>query len=95
VREEEILIPMARGSDPATIREYWARDGLGQAILDALAEAGKDVAALTVDDVAPADHFHGGGKPATERLARIAARPRRAACSTSAAGSAVRRARSR
>jgi SAM-dependent methyltransferase len=75
VREEEILIPMARGSDPATIREYWARDGLGQAILDALAEAGKDVAALTVDDVAPADHFHGGGKPATERLARIAAPP--------------------
>jgi SAM-dependent methyltransferase len=64
---------MARGADPATIREYWGRDGLGRAILDALARAGKDLGALTVDDVAPADHFHGGGKPATERLARLAA----------------------
>jgi SAM-dependent methyltransferase len=66
---------MARSPDPATIREYWARDGLGQAILDGLAAAGKDMHALTVDDVAPADHFHGGGKPATERLARLAAPP--------------------
>jgi ubiquinone/menaquinone biosynthesis C-methylase UbiE len=64
---------MAAGADAATIREYWGRDGLGQAILDALAAAGKNVAALTIDDVAPADQFHGGGKPATERLARIAA----------------------
>ena len=64
---------MAGGADPATIRAHWARDGLAQAILDALAEAGKDMNALTVDDVAPADHFHGGGKAATDRLARIAA----------------------
>jgi SAM-dependent methyltransferase len=51
---------------------YWDRAGLGQAILDALAAAGKDLDALTVDDLAPLDQFHGGGKAATERLARLA-----------------------
>jgi sarcosine/dimethylglycine N-methyltransferase len=51
---------------------YWERAGLERAILDALAAAGKNVDALTVADLAPADHFHGGGKPATDRLARLA-----------------------
>ena len=55
------------------ISDYWGRDNLGQAILDALAEAGKNLDALTVDDLAPFDHFHGGGKRATERLATLAA----------------------
>jgi ubiquinone/menaquinone biosynthesis C-methylase UbiE len=40
--------------------------------LDALAAAGKDIDALTVEDLAPMDQFHGGGKQATERLARLA-----------------------
>jgi len=66
-----VLIPMARGGDPATIREHWERAGLGPAILEALAAAGKNLEALTVEDIAPADHFHGGGMPATERLARL------------------------
>lgn len=51
---------------------YWGRPGLEPLILDALAAAGKDIAALTIDDLAPADQFHGGGKAATERLARLA-----------------------
>src|SRR4051794_41787984 len=51
---------------------YWERAGLGQAILDALAASGKDLDALTVDDLAPLDQFHGGGKGATERLALLA-----------------------
>ena len=51
---------------------YWEREGLERAILDALAATGKDVNALTVADLAPADHFHGGGKSATDRLARMA-----------------------
>src|SRR5215208_4964097 len=51
---------------------YWGRAGLGQAILDALAAQGKDLDALTVDDLAPLDQFHGGGKGATQRLARLA-----------------------
>src|SRR5262249_36221148 len=73
--EEYVVNPMIRGADPTVIRKYWGREGLGEAILDALASDGKDVGALTVDDVAPPDHFHGGGKPATERLARLAAPP--------------------
>ena len=51
---------------------YWGRAGLGQAILDALAASGKDMNALTVDDLAPLDQYHGGGKTSTERLARLA-----------------------
>ncbi len=51
---------------------YWEREGLESAILGALAGAGRDVDALTIDDLAPADHFHGGGKAATDRLARLA-----------------------
>lgn len=56
----------------AAISDYWAREDLGRAILGALAAAGKDVDALTVDDLAPTDQFHGGGKDATVRLARLA-----------------------
>jgi SAM-dependent methyltransferase len=52
--------------------DYWGREGLEQAILDALAAMGKDTRALTVDDLVPLDQFHGGGKGATVRLARLA-----------------------
>ena len=63
---------MGDTSDARNANAYWGRDGLGRSILDALAVAGKDLDALTVDDLAPADQFHGGGKKATERLARLA-----------------------
>jgi len=58
--------------DAQAISQYWGRDNLGQAILDALAESGKHLDALTVDDLAPFDQFHGGGKKSTERLAGLA-----------------------
>lgn len=55
---------------------YWEREHLAEAILAALAAAGKNVDALTVDDLAVTDQFHGGGKAATLRLARLlGARP--------------------
>jgi sarcosine/dimethylglycine N-methyltransferase len=54
------------------VQAHWGRDGLEQAILQAMTKVGKDVSALTVDDLAPADQFHSGGKGATERLARVA-----------------------
>src|SRR5882724_12148975 len=60
----------ARGG--AVTAGYWEREGLERAILGALAAAGRDVDALTVDALAPADHFHGGAKAATDRLARLA-----------------------
>jgi SAM-dependent methyltransferase len=50
---------------------YWEREGLAGSILAALAAAGKSLEALTVDDLAVTDQFHGGGKPATLRLARL------------------------
>jgi ubiquinone/menaquinone biosynthesis C-methylase UbiE len=58
-------------ADLQAIRDYWSRDGLGAALLDALAALGKPPGELTVDDLAPFDQFHGGGKAATARLARL------------------------
>jgi SAM-dependent methyltransferase len=59
-------------SDVAATNAYWGRTDLERAIDAALVAAGKDLAALTIDDLAPVDHFHGGGKPSTMRLARLA-----------------------
>jgi sarcosine/dimethylglycine N-methyltransferase len=59
-------------SDARATNAYWGREGLERTILDALAAAGRKADALTIDDLAPADQFHGGGKGATERLARLA-----------------------
>jgi SAM-dependent methyltransferase len=50
---------------------YWEREHLAESILDALAAAGRDQSALTIDDLAVTDQFHGGGKPVTVRLARL------------------------
>jgi SAM-dependent methyltransferase len=50
--------------------DYWERADLAERMLAALAAAGKNLDALTVDDMAITDQFHGGGKPATDRLAR-------------------------
>jgi ubiquinone/menaquinone biosynthesis C-methylase UbiE len=51
---------------------YWEREGLLEKILAALAAEGRNLDALRIDDLAQADHFHGGGKPATDRLAQRA-----------------------
>ena len=54
------------------IRDHWERDDLSPTILDALIASGKNLDALTLDDLAPFDQFHGGGKGFTVRLARLA-----------------------
>ena len=51
---------------------YWGRQGLERRILDALGATGKDIGRLTIDDLAPADQFHSGGKNSTVRLACLA-----------------------
>jgi len=67
---------MAERSDARATNEYWGRDGLERALLGALSAAGKNIDALTIDDLAPSDQFHSGGKAATVRLARLVdARP--------------------
>ena len=58
--------------DAGMIEGYWGREHLAEAILAALAARGADLDALTVDVLAPVDQFHGGGKPVTVRLARLA-----------------------
>jgi ubiquinone/menaquinone biosynthesis C-methylase UbiE len=58
--------------DASIVEAYWGRENLAEAILAALAARGADLDALTPDVLAPADQFHGGGKPATDRLARLA-----------------------
>lgn len=62
---------MENGQVLQTINDYWGRHGLGQAILEALAASGKDLEALTIDDLAPLDQFHSGGKRLTLRLAQL------------------------
>lgn len=62
-------LPRARRGD---LTGYWERAGLEGAILDALVAAGYDLDALTLDQLAPVDEFHSGGKAATRRLARVA-----------------------
>jgi SAM-dependent methyltransferase len=59
--------------EPDRIARYWGREHLAEAILAALAARGVSLDALTVDALAPIDQFHGGGKPVTVRLARLAA----------------------
>jgi predicted O-methyltransferase YrrM len=59
-------------SHARVMNDYWGREVLGQAILDALVAAGKNLDALTIDDLAPTDQFHGGGKAATVHLAHLA-----------------------
>jgi ubiquinone/menaquinone biosynthesis C-methylase UbiE len=58
--------PLTRISDHYTIAD------LGDQILAALEAAGKNLEALTVDDLAPVDEFHIRGRVATEELAQWA-----------------------
>lgn len=48
---------------------HYRHGALEDALLKAVAAAGKDLNALTADDLAPADEFHVGGRPATIDLA--------------------------
>ena len=57
--------------DVAVSKHYTTHD-LGNQILAALKAAGKDLDALTADDLAPVDEFHIGGRTATEELAQLA-----------------------
>ena len=59
-------------SDARATNTYWGRSDLERAIDAALAGVGKNLNALTIDDLAPVDQFHGGGKASTDRLARLA-----------------------
>jgi ubiquinone/menaquinone biosynthesis C-methylase UbiE len=55
----------------AAVTDHWGRERLVESILAALTAAGKDLDRLTIDDLAVTDQFHGGGKSATVRLAKL------------------------
>jgi SAM-dependent methyltransferase len=57
----------------AEVERHYGRGGLIDRLLAALAEAGKDVEHLTIDDLAPIDEFHSRRRLATEELARMLA----------------------
>jgi ubiquinone/menaquinone biosynthesis C-methylase UbiE len=63
---------MAAHDDTAAVRATYAAANLSEAILAGLRAAGKDPDALQMDDLAPVDQFHTGGKPATLALAQRA-----------------------
>ncbi len=58
--------------DDEGVDVHYARSGdLTEKILAALADYGKDLEALTIDDLAPVDQFHTRGHEATEELAAL------------------------
>jgi ubiquinone/menaquinone biosynthesis C-methylase UbiE len=52
------------------VANHYARPGLEQSILDALAKSGKNIDRLTASDLSGADEFHLGWRQATIELAR-------------------------
>ncbi len=57
---------------PKAVADHYRRHDMAGTILAALAAAGKDIDRLTIDDLAPIDEFHTGGRNATARLAQMA-----------------------
>ena len=57
--------------DKETVEDHYTRGELGELILAALKNAGKDPDALTPADLAPVDEFHIRGREATMELARL------------------------
>ena len=53
------------------VARHYGQAGIAEAILAALAAAGKDVQRLTPDDLAPIDEFHTRGRAATADLAKL------------------------
>ena len=65
-------------NDARATNAYRGRSDLERAIDAGLAGAGKNLDVLPIDDLAPVDHFDGGGKTSTVRLASA---PRTDECS--------------
>jgi SAM-dependent methyltransferase len=55
----------------ARVARHYGQAGIAEAILAALAAAGKDIERLTPDDLAPIDEFHTRGRAATVDLAEL------------------------
>lgn len=63
---------MAEDNFESTLNTHYGRKGLGERIITALRETGKDPDTITADDLAPVAEFHIGGQAATLELAQLA-----------------------
>jgi ubiquinone/menaquinone biosynthesis C-methylase UbiE len=52
----------------SAVSDHYARNGLVAAIRDGVFRLGKTTATVTIDDLAPVDEFHIGGRKATKEL---------------------------
>jgi ubiquinone/menaquinone biosynthesis C-methylase UbiE len=59
-------------SRASEISAHYGRSDLGEAILTWLQAQGKDINALTVEDLSPVDQYHGGRLASTRGLAQLA-----------------------
>ncbi len=59
-------------SPERAVARHYGRGDLAATILAALRKAGKDLGALTIDDLAPVDELHTRGRKATRELAAFA-----------------------
>jgi ubiquinone/menaquinone biosynthesis C-methylase UbiE len=59
-------------ADASTLNMHYGRKGLGDRIIAALRQAGKDPDSITTDDLSPVAEFHIGGQAATLELAQSA-----------------------
>ncbi len=63
-------------SDAKSIADHWGKGDVFALITAALTKQGKPLDGLTVEDLAPVDHYHARGLPATAELAdRLPIRP--------------------
>jgi 2-polyprenyl-3-methyl-5-hydroxy-6-metoxy-1,4-benzoquinol methylase len=53
-------------SNDKVVSEHYSHGNLLNAIQASLAKLGKTVDSVTIEDLAPVDEFHIGGRPATE-----------------------------
>jgi MPBQ/MSBQ methyltransferase len=54
-----------------SVNQHYDREGLASSILEELTRAGLDVENLSLDDLAPIEEFHIGGRDATTKLAEL------------------------
>jgi ubiquinone/menaquinone biosynthesis C-methylase UbiE len=54
-----------------SVNQHYDREGLASSILEELTRAGMDVENLSLDDLAPIEEFHIGGRDATTKLAEL------------------------
>jgi len=55
-------------SNENTIGDHWGKDDVYSLIVSVLEKMSKPLNSLTMDDLAPIDHFHARGFPATVEL---------------------------